>query len=132
MAFSKDMHLMIVDDSPLLRKIHGDVLRGLEITNFSEAEDGKPALEKMLILHSEGNPVHLVLLDANMPKMSGIEVLTAIRKLDQLKNIPVIMVTGEVDRAAVIEFVKAGVNGYIIKPMTAESLMANINKIFTP
>ena len=124
-----DMHILIVDDSPLLRKVHGDLLKSLGFKKITEADDGKPALEKMLVADSEGKPINLVLLDSNMPKIEGITVIKTMRKLPQLKMTPVIMVTADPDKETVIKLIQAGVNGYVVKPLTKESLLTNIEKI---
>ena len=65
-----------------------------------------------------------------VPIMQGIDLLKAIRKSPKLKALPVLMVTAEAKREQIIEAAKAGVNGYIVKPFTAATLKAKLDKIF--
>jgi two-component system chemotaxis response regulator CheY len=72
----------------------------------------------------------MVITDWNMPGMTGIDLLRAIRLDAKLKHLPVLMVTAEAKREQIIEAAQAGVNGYIIKPFTAATLQEKLNKIF--
>jgi two-component system, chemotaxis family, chemotaxis protein CheY len=71
-----------------------------------------------------------VVTDWNMPVMTGIELLKAIRADAKLKTLPVLMVTAEAKREQIIEAAQSGVNGYIIKPFTAQTLEEKLGKIF--
>jgi two-component system chemotaxis response regulator CheY len=68
--------------------------------------------------------------DWNMPGMTGIELLKAIRTDPKLAHLPVLMVTAEAKREQIIEAAQSGVNGYIIKPFTAQTLQEKLQKIF--
>ena len=68
--------------------------------------------------------------DWNMPGMTGIELLRAVRADEKLKSIPVLMVTAEAKRDQIIAAAQAGVNGYVVKPFTAVALKEKIEKIF--
>jgi two-component system chemotaxis response regulator CheY len=68
--------------------------------------------------------------DWNMPGMTGIDLLRAVRSDENLANLPVLMVTAESKREQIIEAAQAGVNGYVVKPFTAGTLEEKINKIF--
>ena len=68
--------------------------------------------------------------DWNMPGMSGIDLLRAVRADERLKHLPVLMVTAEAKRDQIIEAAQAGVNGYVVKPFTAQALKEKIEKIF--
>ncbi len=125
MPADKKMKILIVDDFATMRRIIKNILRQLGYTNILEADDGSTALN---ILRKE--KVDLVITDWNMPKMSGLELLKAIRADERLKDIPVMMVTAEALKENIIEAVKAGVNQYIVKPFTAQTLQEKINKIF--
>jgi two-component system chemotaxis response regulator CheY len=101
------------------------LLSDLGFTNTSEADDGTTALP---ILKS-GNFEFLV-TDWNMPGMQGIDLLKAVRADPNLANLPVLMVTAESKRDQIIEAAQAGVNGYVVKPFTAQTLKEKIDKIF--
>lgn len=119
------MKILIVDDFSTMRRIIKNLLRDLGYNNTSEADDGSSALPML----QNGNYDFLV-TDWNMPNMPGIELLRAVRADERLKNLPVLMVTAEAKREQIVEAAQAGVNGYIIKPFTAETLKEKIDKIF--
>jgi len=68
--------------------------------------------------------------DWNMPGMTGIDLLKAVRAEEQLASMPVLMVTAEQKREQIVEAANAGVNGYIVKPFTAVTLKEKLGKIF--
>lgn len=118
------LKILAVDDFPTMRRIIRTLLRQLGYTNIAEAEDGQAALTKL-----QSEKFELVLLDWNMPKLNGLGVLTAMRADEALRDIPVVMVTAEGRREDVLEAVQAGVNNYIVKPFTAETLEEKIRKV---
>ena len=119
--------VMVVDDSSVMRQIIKNNLKqlGFEITNLLDAEDGEEALQKI----NQGD-VDLVISDWNMPKMTGIDFLKAIRSDEALKELPFLMVTSEADKEKIMEAVQAGVNQYIVKPFNANQLEEKIKEIF--
>ncbi len=118
------MKVLAVNDFPTMRRIVKTLLRQLGYNNVSEAEDGQAALTKL-----KQEKFDLVLLDWNMPRMTGLELLKAIRADDNLRNTPVVMITAEGRKEDVLEAVKAGVNNFIVKPFTAETLEEKLNKV---
>ncbi|MCZ6474667.1 MAG: response regulator [SAR324 cluster bacterium] len=127
MALDKNMNILVVDDFSTMRRIISNVLRQLGFDNIVEAEDGSKALQ---ILESES--VDFVITDWNMPQMSGLDLLKAMRASERndLKDMPVLMVTAEALQDNIIAAAKAGVNNYIIKPFDAQTLSEKIEKIF--
>ena len=121
----KNMNILIVDDFSTMRRIVKNLLNDLGFTKTGEAEDGNSALTYL-----RANPCDFVVTDWNMPGMTGIELLKAIRADAALAKLPVLMVTAEAKREQIIEAAQAGVNGYIIKPFTAATLQEKLNKIF--
>ncbi|MGE5027393.1 MAG: chemotaxis response regulator CheY [Betaproteobacteria bacterium] len=121
----KNMKFLIVDDFSTMRRIIRNLLKELEFTNADEAEDGVVALNKL----RSGN-FDFVVSDWNMPNMTGIELLRAIRADDALKHLPVLMVTAEAKKENIIEAAQAGASGYVVKPFTAVVLEEKLNKIF--
>jgi two-component system chemotaxis response regulator CheY len=109
------MKALVVDDSLTIRKIIAKALQQIGIESVVEAENGAVALTAV----SEHSP-DLILMDWNMPQMSGIEALTKLR--GQGCKTPVIMVTTEAEKSRVIEAIKAGANDYLIKPFAPEQL----------
>jgi two-component system chemotaxis response regulator CheY len=121
-----DIHILVVDDFPTMRKIVKSVLKQIGYNNISEAEDGQLALE---YLRANGN-IDFVVSDWNMPNMTGIELLKSVRADPKLKSIPFLMVTAEADKDNIVEAVKSGVNNYIVKPFNAATMKEKIEKIF--
>jgi len=121
-----NMKILAVDDFSTMRRIVRNILRQLGYNHIAEAEDGASALE-----HLKQNKVDFIISDWNMPNMTGLELLKAVRADANLKDIPVLLVTAEALKDNVVEAVKAGVNGYIVKPFTAETLKEKIDVIFS-
>jgi len=122
---NKNMRILVVDDFSTMRRIIKNLLTDLGYTNISEADDGSTALVAL----NQGN-FDFVVTDWNMPGTTGIELLKAIRADARLKTLPVLMVTAEAKREQIIEAAQAGVNGYVIKPFTAQTLEEKLGKIF--
>ncbi len=115
------MKILLVDDSRTIRNIQKNVLNQLGYTDILEAEDGVQALA----VFDEHSP-DLALVDWNMPKMDGI---TLVRKIRESGNkIPLIMCTTEAEKSRILEAIKAGVNNYIVKPFTVDSLGEKITQ----
>jgi len=116
---------LVVDDFSTMRRIVRNLLKELGFLNVQEAEDGVDALAK---LHAE--TFDFVVSDWNMPNMTGIELLRAIRADDKLKHLPVLMVTAEAKKENIIAAAQAGASGYVVKPFTAATLDEKLKKIF--
>jgi two-component system chemotaxis response regulator CheY len=121
----KNMKILVVDDFSTMRRIIKNLLRDLEFTNTVEADDGKTALP---ILQAGG--IDFLVTDWNMPGMTGIDLLKAVRSDPELVDLPVLMVTAEAKREQIIMAAQACVNGYVIKPFTAATLKEKIYKVF--
>ena len=120
-----NMKILIVDDFSTMRRIVKNLLRDLGFNNTVEADDGLTALPLL-----KRGDFDFVVTDWNMPGMQGIDLLRQIRADEQLKHLPVLMITAEAKREQIIEAAQAGVNGYIIKPFNAVTLKEKIAKIF--
>lgn len=121
----KNIKILIVDDFSTMRRIIKNLLRDLGYNNTFEADDGSTALPML-----ETGDYDFCITDWNMPVMQGIDLLRHIRSNPKLKSLPVLMVTAEAKREQIITAAQAGVNGYIVKPFTAEVLKDKIDKIF--
>ncbi len=108
-----------------MRRIIKNLLRDLGFNNVIEADDGKTALP---ILQQGG--IQFLVTDWNMPGMTGIDLVRAVRADPKLAGMPILMVTAEAKREQIIAAAQAGVNGYVIKPFTAAVLKEKIDKIF--
>lgn len=121
----KGMKILIVDDFSTMRRIIKNLLRDLGFTNTHEADDGNTALPLL-----KGGDFEFLVTDWNMPGMTGIELLKEIRADEKLASLPALMVTAEAKRDQIVEAAQAGVNGYVVKPFTAQVLKEKIDKIF--
>lgn len=115
------MNLLLVDDSRTMRNIERNVLRALGDHVVTEAGDG---VEALTAIASSTTPFDLMLFDWNMPNMNGLTLVKRVREKD--KATPIIMVTTEAEKERIIEAIKAGVNNYVIKPFTPESLLERV------
>lgn len=116
--------ILVVDDSPTIRRMIITALKPLE-ADFEEAGNGLEALEKMTLMSFD-----LVTLDINMPDMHGMEVLQFIRKVDRLKDLPVIMLTTRGDEESLQEAMQLGVNRYLTKPFTPSVLLRTVEELW--
>ena len=122
-----DMKFLVVDDFSTMRRIIKSVLNELGYSNVTEADDGSTALP----LLRDGD-FDFLITDWNMPGMPGLDLIKAVRADAKLAKMPVLMLTAEAKREQIIEAAQAGVNGYVIKPFTAETLKEKLDKILGP
>lgn len=119
------MNVLIIDDAMVMRNIHKNILLefGLPESSLYEAPDGKAALKI-----ATSTPIDLFLVDWNMPELSGLDFVKAVRAMDTYKTTPLIMVTSEAAKYNVLEAIEAGVTNYIVKPIKAEMLKDKLEK----
>jgi two-component system chemotaxis response regulator CheY len=123
---SKNMKFLLVDDFSTMRRIIRNLLKELGYTNVDEAEDGVAGLAML-----QQGGFDFVISDWNMPNMTGIDMLRAIRADAAIKHLPVLMVTAEARKENIVEAAQAGANGYVVKPFTAATLEEKLNKILS-
>jgi two-component system chemotaxis response regulator CheY len=124
MDVDKKINILVVDDFATMRKVIRNLLKQSGYENVTEAEDGVVAMNVL-----KSTKIDFVISDWNMPNMTGIELLRAIRSHNELSPMPFLMVTAESLKDNVVEAIKAGVSNYIVKPFTAEVLGEKIDKI---
>jgi two-component system chemotaxis response regulator CheY len=120
---NKKIKILVVDDFATMRKVIRNLLKQAGYENITEAEDGVAALKTL-----KSTKMDFVISDWNMPNMTGIELLRAVRSDSELNTMPFLMVTAESLKENVVEAVKAGVSNYIVKPFTAEVLGDKIER----
>ena len=118
------MRFLVVDDFSTMRRIVRNLLKELGYTEVEEADDGTTALARL-----KGEKFDFVISDWNMPNMTGIDLLKAMRADDQLRHLPLLMITAEAKKENIVEAAQAGANGYIVKPFTAATLDEKLTKI---
>lgn len=128
--FPKNFRILVVDDMRTMRLVVKSALKALGHENTVEADDGETAWPMIEEASAGGQPFHLILSDWNMPQMKGIELLKKVRSHSSLGGTPFILITAETEKAQIVEAVKEGVSGYLMKPFTPEALGEKINVIF--
>jgi len=121
----KNMKILIVDDFSTMRRIIKGLLHELGYTNIDEADDGNTALPML-----RAGAYDFLITDWNMPGMTGLDLLKNVRADGKLSKLPVLMVTAEAKREQIVEAAQCGVNGYVVKPFTANTLKEKMDKIF--
>jgi two-component system chemotaxis response regulator CheY len=121
---SSGLRFLVVDDFSTMRRIVRNFLNDLGYSDVVEADDGDTALPIL----KQGN-IDFLVTDWNMPNMPGLDLLKAVRADPQLARMPVLLVTAEAKREQIVQAAQAGVNGYVVKPFTAATLKAKIEKI---
>jgi len=124
MSNPTDMKFLIVDDFSTMRRIVRGLLKEIGYVNADEAEDGSVALSML-----KSAKYDFVVSDINMPVMNGFELLSAVKADDNLKHLPVLMVTAEARKEDIVRAAKDGAAGYIVKPFTKATLEEKVQKI---
>ena len=119
------MKILVVDDSRTMRRIIGTALKGMgySAASIMEASDGVEALANF------DSSVDFVITDWNMPNMSGLDFVRALRKRDDGGTTPILMVTTRSVREDIVQAAEAGVNNYVVKPFTPQILREKIDQV---
>lgn len=115
------MKILLVDDSSTMRRIQKNTLSRIGYEEVDEAEDGEDCIRKLT-----AGKYDLVLMDWNMPNLTGIEALKRIKDNPDLKHTPVVMCTSESEKSRIIEAIQAGAANYVVKPFQPETLKEKI------
>lgn len=114
------MNILVVDDSPTMRRMVVASLRDLQDVSFDEASNGLEAIEHLALA-----PVGLVVLDLNMPDMHGLEVVKFVRQHQAYRTIPIIVLTTRGDESSRSAVMAAGASAYLTKPFLPSVLAAS-------
>lgn len=118
--------ILVVDDSASLRQVVGIALKGAGY-EVIEACDGKDALTKL-----NGQKIHLIISDVNMPNMDGITFVTEAKKLPDYKFTPIIMLTTEAGESKKAAGQAAGAKAWVVKPFQPPQMLAAVAKLIMP
>ena len=124
------MNLLIVDDSKIVRRVLTNTMKRYfkepdwKELNLFEAEDGLVAMEVM-----KKEKIDIMLLDWNMPNMTGEEVVIAVRANKEWNKTRIVMATTEGSKASVLSMIKKGANGYMVKPFQEEAIFKTLQTI---
>ncbi len=117
-------HILIVDDSPTMRRMIITSLRGLPAVTFDEAGSGLEAIEHLALM-----PVDLITLDLNMPDMHGLEVIQFVRRHHAYRHIPIVVITTKTEELSRTSILAAGAHHYITKPFSPQILAALVKEL---
>src|SRR4051794_20004736 len=118
------MNALVVDDSRAMRMIVSRIVHALGFT-VTEAADGQEAIERL----ESGESFDLALVDWNMPRMTGLEVVKRVRANPQWNELRLVMVTTESERDAIMQAISYGADEYVIKPFTPDALIEKLDLI---
>ena len=124
MAVDKQMSILVVDDYSTMLRIIKNLLTQIGFNNIETASNGVEAYSKL-----QAGKYELIISDWNMDEMTGLELLKKVRASDEFKAIPFIMVTAESEAKNVIAAKEAGVNNYIVKPFSADTLKTKMSVV---
>lgn len=129
--FPPNTNVLIVDDMRPMRTLVRGQARLLGLKNTWEATNGKEAMAILEAQHAEGNPIHLILSDWNMPVMTGIDFLLAVRTSPKFKTMPFVMITAEGEKQQVLLAIQRGVSNYISKPFTPAAFKSKLEIVWS-
>ncbi len=124
------MNVLIVDDSKIVRRVLSNTMKRYfkepewKELNLFEAEDGNEAMDVM-----KQKKVDIMLLDWNMPNMTGPEVVEAVRANKEWNKTRIVMATTEGSKASVLAMIKKGANGYMVKPFQEDAIFKTLDTI---
>lgn len=119
-----DQVIITVDDSSTMRRIIKNTLTKLGFSNVLEAGNGVEGLDVLA-----KNDVDLIITDWNMPEMDGLTFVKTLRAKDEYKETPILMVTTEAAKEDILTALRSGVNNYVVKPFTPDTLQEKVNKL---
>ena len=125
---AKSTKILIVDDFSLARIMLSEALNKLGMEDIVEAKDGQEAISVLENLFLVKKPIEFIFLDWTMPVMNGFEVLEKCRADERFANIPIVMVTAEIEQESVLKALAAGATDYIKKPISQDALVKKIEK----
>jgi two-component system chemotaxis response regulator CheY len=121
--------VLVADDDSLSRQIVGTVLRQNNIIDILSVGNGQIAMNAIYAAQKLRSPFHIVFLDWEMPLVSGFEVLSHFRKLKPFDNTAFVILTSVSEGPAVLRAVKAGANGYILKPVSHDRVHEGLRNV---
>lgn len=124
--FDKSTRVLVIDDMSTMRKIIIKVLKELGFTDIAEAADGALGWEA---ISNAKPPFGLVISDWNMPNCSGLDLLKRVRGDNRFAKLPFLLVTAEAEKHQIVQAITAGVNGYIVKPFTPDTLRERLTEV---
>jgi len=125
----ESLRVLLVDDNRHMRKIVAAILKGVGIRHLVETSDGKESLEVL-----KKWPADLAIVDFRMAPLDGVQFTRAVRNAPDSTNpyLPIIMMTGFAEETRVVEARDSGVTEFLVKPVTAQRVIARLNSVIFP
>lgn len=117
-------YVLVVDDSPTMRRMVMSSLKAIDGVQFVEAGSGLEAIERLALAR-----VDLMILDLNMPEMHGVEVLQFVRNHKSYRGLPVVVLTTRGDESSRSEAMASGATDYLTKPFEAKTLLTRAREL---
>jgi two-component system chemotaxis response regulator CheY len=127
--YNTDVHFLIVNDDEIQQRVMVQLLKELGYLKVSIASNGAIALRAFRKAQAVGSPIDFVMTDCKMPVMDGLVFLEVVRKCDSLRHVPVLMITDQATETTILSAVKAGADGYIVKPYSSYKLGKKIETL---
>ncbi|MDY7574377.1 response regulator [Actimicrobium sp. CCI2.3] len=126
-----DLHFLLTSDSESTSRVIVQLLRELGYMKVSEANDGAMAMRAFANARTIGAPITFLITDCAMPLMDGLELMRTVRADEQLRAVPMLMVTADATREHILEAASAGADDYLVKPFNSDKLKQKIDLLLT-
>ena len=126
-----DLHFLLTSDSEPTSRVIVQLLRELGYMKVSEANDGAMAMRTFKNARTVGAPITFLITDCAMPLMDGLELMRTVRADEQLRAVPMLMVTADATREHILEAANAGADDYLVKPFNSDKLKQKIDLLLT-
>jgi CheY-like chemotaxis protein len=123
----EDMTILLAEDAEIQRDILVDNLNDLGFHNIISAKDGKQAFSEL----KKNKMVDLIISDWSMPEMDGLELFKTVKKEDEFKDIPFVLLTVQSDKSKVVEALQEGITDYLLKPVPLGDLQKKVRSLLT-
>ncbi len=130
MKVNPKMKFLVIDDMSSMRTFTKKALNRIGFKNVLDAPDGQKAFEIIENAYKVQEPFEFIVSDWNMPNMSGLDLLHKLREDDRFKDLPFLMITAENEVSQVMSAIKAGVDNYIVKPFSPDTLLTKLESVF--
>lgn len=113
----------------MMRMIVSEGLKNMDLGQVDVVNGGEEALSAIKTAVNSNEPYHITFLDWHMPDISGLDVLIQCRQNDEYKDMAIVMLTAEQEQQNVLKAIQSGATAYLIKPVSADALKSNIDKV---
>lgn len=126
--FPPETKILVVEDTLPIREIITSFLRNLGFQNITEADDAGQALKALTSASENYTPYELIISDWKMPGLTGLDLLTSVRRKPEWAKIPFVFLTSESRQDQIIRAIQAGANNYILKPLIEDTLRDKLRR----